>query len=180
MRFEQGAEVLKCGVLLKKASHALFRRWREKLVIVTIGKIIWFPLPSYRRRPSDITITDAMRSQQRELGTLFISSLSNPPVLDEHTEFRGSLSLHPRSARGFDILTKRVVETPLALRSVDSLRSYIHSTSQSDSAVTPFRAAEEPAEDIDEKHFRCQSDEERESWLRVLRQARFPRFSFSR
>ena len=75
MRFEQGAEVLKCGVLLKKASHALFRRWREKLVIVTIGKIIWFPLPSYRRRPSDITITDAMRSQQRELGTLFTSSL---------------------------------------------------------------------------------------------------------
>lgn len=112
--------------------------------------------------------------------SLYLLSLSNPPVLDEHTEFRGSLSLHPRSARGFDILTKRVAETPLALRSVDSLRSYIHSTSQSDSAVTPFRAAEEPAEDIDEKHFRCQSDEERESWLRVLRQARFPRFSFSR
>lgn len=107
-------------------------------------------------------------------------SLSNPSVLDEHTEFRGSLSLRPRSARGFDVLTKRVAEAPLALRSVDSLRSYIHSTSQADSAGTPFRAAEEPAEDIDEKHFRCQSDEERESWLRVLRQARFPRFSLSR
>ena len=55
--------------------------------------------------------------------------------------------------------------------------------------MTPCHAAtaeddeenvEETAEDLEEKHFRCQSDEERESWLRVLRQARFPRFPFSR
>ena len=170
--------MLKCGVLLKKSTHNLFRLWKEKFVIVTIGKIIWFPLPPYRRRAGDITITDAMRAQQHELGTIPPLRRVYDAVLDEHTEFRGNLSMKPRRFRSFDVIKKQVPEMPFELSSVDSLRNYIRSTSQSNPSVAPFRALDDSAEDIVEKHFRCQSDEERESWLRALRQARFPRFHF--
>lgn len=101
-------------------------------------------------------------------------------VLDEHTEFRGNLSLNTRRARGFDVIQKRVREAPLELRSVAALRSYIHSTSRADSAVTSPGAAEDASEELELRHFRCQSDAERDAWLRALRQARFPRFPFSR
>ena len=66
--FEQGSEILKCGILKKKASHNVFRRWANKYVIITIGKLIWFPLPSGLLLEGDITITERMRKYRHEMG----------------------------------------------------------------------------------------------------------------
>ena len=44
VRFEEGAEIIKCGILKKKASKNPINHWQDKYVIITIGKLIWFPL----------------------------------------------------------------------------------------------------------------------------------------
>ena len=61
--------MLKCGILLKKASNNVFRIWREKYVVVTIGKLLWFPLPSGHLQDCEVLITDKMRKHQREMST---------------------------------------------------------------------------------------------------------------
>lgn len=159
VRLEGGAEVLKCGILLKKASNNVFRIWREKYVVVTIGKLLWFPLPSGHLQDCEVLITDKMRKHQREM------------ILNENTEPRCSLSSSPSESHEFDVIYNKVQEAPLDLTSVDALRSYIQSTSSSAPLCNPPQPPPANEKTI-EKHFRCSSDEERDSWLRVLRQAR--------
>lgn len=65
IQYEQGAEILKCGILLKKASHNPFKRWKEKFVIVTVGHLIWFPVDASGVANGVVAITDTMRKQQR-------------------------------------------------------------------------------------------------------------------
>jgi len=66
-RFEHGAEILKCGILRKKASHPFVSTWNLKYVIVTIGKLIWYPLPPSMLYTGTVVITDKMRKKQHEM-----------------------------------------------------------------------------------------------------------------
>lgn len=77
----------------------------------------------------------------------------------------------------FDVIHKVTETQPLTLESVEQLRQYIQSCySSSDSCSShltttlPISVSDESAI---EKHFMCQSDEERDSWLRILRHARY-------
>lgn len=77
----------------------------------------------------------------------------------------------------FDVIHKVTETQPLTLESVEQLRQYIQSCySSSDSSSShltnspPISVSDESAI---EKHFMCQSDEERDSWLRILRHARY-------
>lgn len=76
--YEQGAEILKCGILLKKASGNVFKRWKEKFVVVTYGHLIWFPIDPAGIGNGSVAITDKMRKNQHEMSlsenSLIISS----------------------------------------------------------------------------------------------------------
>lgn len=80
----------------------------------------------------------------------------------------------------FDVIHKVTETQPLTLESVEQLRQYIQSCySSSDSSsshITTTPPISVSDESTVEKHFMCQSDEERDSWLRILRHARYDCF----
>ena len=179
---------MKCGILKKKASKNLVMHWKEKYVIITIGKLIWFPISSGMREKGDITITEKMRKKQHCMSWCF-SSLSII-VLDENTEPRCSLNRMKNVNHVFDVIYKRSSRAPLDLNSIERLEAYVKTVaSASTSTVQSVQSTQstqstqsiqpEPpvAETVIEKHFMCQSDEERDSWLRAIRQARLGRYN---
>ena len=70
IQYEQGSEIIKCGILLKKAPRNLFKRWKAKFVIVTVGHLIWFPVDNDSLANGVLAVTDTMRKHQREMSTL--------------------------------------------------------------------------------------------------------------
>lgn len=176
MRFEEGAEIIKCGILKKKASKNPINHWQDKYVIITIGKLIWFPLSSSMITKGDIIITDKMRKSQHFMSRspLFRS----PLVLDENTEPRCSLNRKKNVHHVFDVIYKTTSKTQLDLSSIEQLESYVKSASSSTAPLPSTHPVDDYQTDSEktvEKHFMCQSDEERDSWLRAIRQARLGR-----
>ena len=97
-------------------------------------------------------------------------------VLDENTEPRCSLSRKKNLQHVFDVISKRSTDKmPFDLDSVESLENYIRvSSDPSSSTRTPVEIVDKTKnEEIIEKHFMCQSIEERDSWLRAIRRARY-------
>ena len=185
---------MKCGILKKKASRNPVMHWKEKYVIITIGKLIWLPISSGMREKGDITITDRMRKKQHCMSGRFADS--SAVVLDENTEPRCSLNRKKNVNHVFDVIYKRTSRAPLDLNSIERLEAYVKAvasstasstsqaiaqsaTSQAIAQTAPAAAEVEAAgpETVIEKHFMCQSDEERDSWLRAIRQARLGRYN---
>lgn len=71
IQYEQGQEIIKCGILLKKARRNPFKQWKEKFVIVTVGHLIWFPVDSRGVANGVVAITDYMRKHQREMSRIY-------------------------------------------------------------------------------------------------------------
>lgn len=102
-------------------------------------------------------------------------------VLDENTEPRCSLSRKKNVNHVFDVINKITnVETSMSINSVEELESYLRrscSLTNTQAALSTVLEENPPAVvtsdgDTVEKHFMCESDEERDSWLRALRCAR--------
>ena len=129
MRFEEGAEIIKCGILKKKASKNPINHWQDKYVIITIGKLIWFPLSSSMITKGDIIITDKMRKSQHFMSRCPLSR--SPLVLDENTEPRCSLNRKKNVHHVFDVIYKTTSKTQLDLSSIEQLESYVKSASSS-------------------------------------------------
>ncbi|KAK8817029.1 hypothetical protein WA556_002927, partial [Blastocystis sp. ATCC 50177/Nand II] len=123
-RFEEGAEILKCGILKKKASKNPVMHWKEKYVIITIGKLIWLPISSGMREKGDITITDRMRKKQHCM------------ILDENTEPRCSLNRKKNVNHVFDVIYKRTSRAPLDLNSIERLEAYVKAVASSTASST--------------------------------------------
>lgn len=176
VRFEEGAEIIKCGILKKKASKNPINHWQDKYVIITIGKLIWFPLSSSMITKGDIIITDKMRKSQHFMSRCPLSR--SPLVLDENTEPRCSLNRKKNVHHVFDVIYKTTSKTQLDLSSIEQLESYVKSASSSTAPLPSTHPVDDYQTDSEktvEKHFMCQSDEERDSWLRAIRQARLGR-----
>lgn len=99
-------------------------------------------------------------------------------MLDENTEPRCSLSRKKNVKHVFDVIHKvSSSRSSLNLNSVEQLHQYIQSSCNSSAESQPANADSPPINVVEdstvEKHFMCQSDEERDSWLRALRHARY-------
>ena len=120
---------MKCGILKKKASKNPVMHWKEKYVIITIGKLIWLPISSGMREKGDITITDRMRKKQHCMSGRFADS--SAVVLDENTEPRCSLNRKKNVNHVFDVIYKRTSRAPLDLNSIERLEAYVKAVASS-------------------------------------------------
>ena len=76
IQFEEGAEIIKCGILLKKASKNPFKRWKQKFVVVTVGHLYWFPIDSSAAANGVVAITEKMRKNRHEMSISILFSSS--------------------------------------------------------------------------------------------------------
>jgi hypothetical protein len=99
--------------------------------------------------------------------------------LDKDTEPRCSLSRKKNKTHVFDVINRvSDYKTQLDINSVDELQKYIDSVNNSSiPAVSTSMEITEPVEQSKEqtieKHFMCENDEERDSWIRAIRRARY-------
>ena len=169
---------------------------------MTIGKLTWYPVDDNVVSRGGFAITDKMRNNKHEMSIFSISIVTI--VLDENTEPRYSLSRKKNLRHVFDVIHKSSTSSSTQLGSLDQLANYIHTSCHSvysdSSSHTPKSAesseesekkeesAETPCQSSPplltgkevtiEKHFMCNSDEERDSWIRAIRLARYEFFEF--
>ena len=152
--------------------------WNLKYVIVTIGKLIWYPISSSMMYSGNIIITEKMRKQRHEM-----SIRSHTPLflaLDENTEARCSLSRKRNVNHVFDVVNKVTAdESNNSIQTVEELESYLHHSCNPNAQPSAEPSSESSVElsrsnssQTIEKHFMCETDEERDSWLRAIRRAR--------
>lgn len=152
--------------------------WNLKYVIVTIGKLIWYPISSSMMYSGNIIITEKMRKQRHEM-----SIRSHTPsflALDENTEARCSLSRKRNVNHVFDVVHKVTAdESNNSIQTVEELESYLQHSCNPNAQPSAEPSSESSVElsrsnssQTIEKHFMCETDEERDSWLRAIRRAR--------
>lgn len=69
--------MLMCGILRKRAHHFWGTTWKQKYVVVTIGKLIWYPIPPSMTAFGPIVLTEQMKAKKHEMSMLskFICNL---------------------------------------------------------------------------------------------------------
>lgn len=153
--------------------------WNLKYVIVTIGKLIWYPISSSMMYSGNIIITEKMRKQRHEMSPFPL--IHSSTALDENTEARCSLSRKRNVNHVFDVVNKVTAdESSNSIQTIEELESYLQRScnpgvpqpsSEPSSEPSPELSRSNSAQTI-EKHFMCETDEERDSWLRAIRRAR--------
>lgn len=130
----------------------------------------------------NIIITEKMRKQRHEMSAF--SPIFSLLALDENTEARCSLSRKRNVNHVFDVVNKVTAdESNNSIETIEELESYLQRSCNPGVQPSAEPSAEpsiEPSAELSrsnssqtiEKHFICETDEERDSWLRAIRRAR--------